>query len=119
MVTRRQYVKTSLNFINLPDLIKVLSVCFHKYINCIHANKKMKTLYVNHMVTDSDCPCYKRIIHLEDSKTKHVINISFAIAHINVRSLAAHFIHFKNHVFSKQYTIILVSETWLTGSIRD
>lgn len=44
----------------------------HQCINCIETNNKFKkNLNVNHMVTDSSCPCYKRIIDIEDRKNKH------------------------------------------------
>lgn len=44
----------------------------HQCINCIETNNKFKkNLNINHMVTDSSCPCYKRIVDIEDRKTKH------------------------------------------------
>lgn len=39
--------------------------------------------------------------------------------HINVRSLTAHFIEFKNCVLLKKFDVLAVSETWLTNFITD
>lgn len=40
----------------------------------------------------------------------------FTIAHINIRSLTAHFAGFKDHTYNK-FDIIAVSETWLNDNI--
>lgn len=42
-----------------------------KCSNCMEAcNKFKKSLDINHSVTDINCPCYRRILSLEENKTK-------------------------------------------------
>lgn len=43
---------------------------------------------------------------------------SFSIAHINIRSLLPKFMDIKDIIKNKNYSIMLVSETWLTASIE-
>lgn len=44
---------------------------FEKCINCLEASKKLKkSLDIKHPVTDINCPCYRRIVKLEENKTQ-------------------------------------------------
>lgn len=47
------------------------------------------------------------------------MNKLLKIACLNVRSLTAHFVEFKNALQLHDYDIIGITETWLTGSISD
>lgn len=40
-------------------------------------------------------------------------------AHINIRSLVHNFDTFKDHVLSNDYSVIGISETWLTPNINN
>lgn len=41
------------------------------------------------------------------------------LAHLNIRSLSKNFGSFKDHIYSANYDIIAVTETWLSSSIPD
>lgn len=44
-----------------------------KCINCADTNTRLrKSLQTNHPVTDPNCPCYQRMINLEERKTKQI-----------------------------------------------
>lgn len=46
---------------------------FEKCVNCMETNAKYKkSLDVQHMVTDIKCPCYQRIIKIEENKTRRI-----------------------------------------------
>nr|CAI5869801.1 unnamed protein product [Callosobruchus analis]CAI5869804.1 unnamed protein product [Callosobruchus analis] len=42
-----------------------------------------------------------------------------SLAHVNVRSLLSHFGNLKAHVLEKNFTFLLVSETWLSQGVSD
>ena len=44
---------------------------------------------------------------------------SFTLAHLNVRSLTAHFNDFSEHMLSNSYDVIAIGESWLTAAVQD
>lgn len=45
--------------------------------------------------------------------------IVLKIVHVNIRSLLANFVAFKDFVYAHNYDIICLSETWLSDAVSD